>query len=197
MSNIQQAPPLWERQEYDTKTGYEMFSLYYLPLPAPRTYLKAYENYLIAQNKYKAGKPPTSVPGHWKNYIYAYDKYGNPAAGARNWQERALAWDDHKAALARAADLEAAVKFRSSVQKTLNEAQDKIETAVKQAVLNPADPDQLARFVRVVYSAALDYFDLKPPERTAEEDRPFNLPTLEEWRAARLEQLENLTQSGE
>jgi len=204
MNNINddyERPPLWKQQVYETPANYERFSLYYLPQTPPRSYTESYVRYLVAEKgKDRAKIGRVQMPGHWIRWALCKDQAGNPVAGGVTWQQKAMAWDEFKRELKRQDEIDRSVKMREDVQKTLRRAQDKIDGAIKALSVSGLSPDELIRLMRAVYTYSLEFYDLRPPDRIAvadDEARPFGMPTLEEWRKSRLDQLSALIDGDE
>jgi len=91
--------PLWERQPWDTAASFDRFHRFYLPQERPRSVVEAYRRY-----RQTTGKDPAKIrqaPGGWNNWAAGRDSKGQPIEGAKTWEQRAQAYDDHLAKLDR------------------------------------------------------------------------------------------------
>lgn len=96
--------PLWERQPWDTAASFDRFHRFYLPQERPRALDEAYHDYLAERRGLQKGaKEVTSkrAPGQWQRWFRAQDGAGQPIDGAKSWEQRAQAYDDHLAELDR------------------------------------------------------------------------------------------------
>lgn len=94
-----ETPRPWERQPYDTQASWVYFQLYQEQDP-PRSVLVAYRKWRRREGVNEAA-PPKKLPGSWSNLSAGKTRRGDPIPGAMTWEQRALAWDDHLAALER------------------------------------------------------------------------------------------------
>jgi len=101
------AEHVWERQQGESPEAFAAFECYRRLPPDERSLQRAWEQYrnrpgnARERSKETAGKPH----GHWTRWMRRW-----------RWQERALAWDEQVAALARDQELERELKARLAEQ---------------------------------------------------------------------------------
>ncbi len=94
--------PLWERQPWDTTASFDRFHRFYLPQERPRSLNEAYRRYRSEKGQKEARPDATlEAPGSWRRWFRAQDGAGQPIDGAKTWEQRAQAYDDHLAQLDR------------------------------------------------------------------------------------------------
>jgi hypothetical protein len=97
----------WEPMEGETAKAFEAFEYYRRLPPGERSLQRAWEHYwdrpgnARARHQQEAGKPH----GHWTRWMSRW-----------RWRERALAWDEEVAALARDQELERELKAKLQEQ---------------------------------------------------------------------------------
>lgn len=89
---MSQESQIWEKQPYDSNTGYGCFVKYYLNVPdGERSYIKAYNAYLAERNR-----PPKEIlPGNWHLWCYGRGRDGRKSPGRHTWAERYEAFQAH------------------------------------------------------------------------------------------------------
>jgi len=93
-------PKPWEMQPWDTPRSFRAFREFYLAQDPPRSVSEAYR-----RSRFKRGiVDPKNKPasGRWQYWARGQDNNGKPIPGALSWEERAVAWDKHLAAIASA-----------------------------------------------------------------------------------------------
>ena len=96
--------PLWERQPWDTAASFDRFHRFYLSQERPRALDEAYRDYLAERRGLQKGAKEVAskrAPGQWQRWFRAQDGGGQPIDGAKTWEQRAQAYDDHLAQLDR------------------------------------------------------------------------------------------------
>lgn len=91
---------VWELQPYDTETGYNYFTRFYLPQSQPRTLQEAYVKHLIEVKNVPEETAKKRKPSKlWRQWFYATDKQNNRLKDSLTWEERAAAYDRYKMGL--------------------------------------------------------------------------------------------------
>lgn len=188
--------PIWERQPYETKTGFDRFFFHFLTQKPPRTIVAAYRSYIESKQGKTAASKVKKASGQWLSWAYARDKNGDPIPGAFTWQKRGEAWDAYKRELIRAAELDEAVKIQKKGREILDEALTKIQKMVQGMPIKDIPPHQVASFLRAVYGEITTFFDLEPPIRVSDapddaaaNERPFD---LQAWQTRRVNQMKQI-----
>jgi len=96
----------WERQEGETAKGFEAFELF-RRLGPDRTVQAAWEQYFFrpGTRRERGTKGVSPAPGYFKRWSARW-----------RWHERAVAWDEEVAALARDRELDCALRARVAEQ---------------------------------------------------------------------------------
>lgn len=116
--------PLWERQAWDTPMGFEFFR-YYLNQEAPRSLLKAYNEFRRSKMGQNRAKDSRYVPGTYRNIAQGKTGRGISKIGAVDFKTRALAWEDHIASLEREKWKDRKLELQETEWKIANELLDK------------------------------------------------------------------------
>ena len=86
-------PPLWERQEWDTRASFTYFYNYYLLQLPPRSLNRGYRNYRTDIGQIQDRK--TEAASAWRNWFKARSYSGKKIKGAVGWARRANVFDDY------------------------------------------------------------------------------------------------------
>ena len=97
----------WERQQGESAQAYEAFEYYRRLPPGERSLQRAWEDHCNrpGQARERRGRGTGGPHGHWTRWMSRW-----------RWKERALAWDEEVAALARDQELERELKSRLAAQ---------------------------------------------------------------------------------
>jgi len=87
--------PLWERQAWDTAASFKAFRTWLLQEQRPRSLDAAYRQQV--GREWYAGGTRIRASDTWRRWYQAKGKDGERIPGARTWEERARAYDDHLA----------------------------------------------------------------------------------------------------
>lgn len=92
---------LWERQPWDTDASFARFHTYYLAQERPRSIDEAYRRHYAELRGLPMGHNQVTekrAPGQWRRWARGQNGKGQPIPGAKSWEARAAAYDDHLAA---------------------------------------------------------------------------------------------------
>jgi hypothetical protein len=90
MTNEAGNSQIWEKQPYDSESGYRYFLAYYIQSESKtRSYIQAYNEYRAERKK----KPVESIPGNWRLWCSGVDKKGKRVEGRHTWAERYEAYE--------------------------------------------------------------------------------------------------------
>lgn len=87
---------LWERQSWDTDASFACFQIWLLQDARPRSLDAAYREY-VGRERYANGTL-IRASDHARRWYQAKNGKGRPIEGAKTWEARAAAYDDHLAA---------------------------------------------------------------------------------------------------
>ena len=121
---------LWERQPWENQTSWALFQ-HYLNLEAPRTLTRAYALYRAARGLKEAAKK--DVPGSYRNLAQGKRGNGDEIPGSVTFEVRAMAFDDHVAALER----EKWIKRKLALRESEWEAGSALIERAKQMLMFP------------------------------------------------------------
>ena len=85
-----QSTEIWEKQSYDSNTGYDYFWKYYVNSEeGKRGYVHAYNTF-----RQERGKPPAKhIPGNWTLWCKGINKNGKRLPHRHTWAERYAAYE--------------------------------------------------------------------------------------------------------
>ncbi len=166
--------PLWERQPWDTPASFDRFQRYYLSQSPPRSLDEAYRRYRAERPGPQTGCKPATIgraPGSWRRWARGQDGQRQPIPGAATWEARALAWDDHQAALerqrwetrrreVRVADYQAGQELRELVEKVLEQTPQFIKTTRRLVKGQGSQPDREVITLGINLEAAVKALEL-------------------------------------
>lgn len=97
---VEERPPLWERQSWDTTTSYESFLYDYLPQPKPRSYRLAYHAYCkrTGREPHRDAYGNTQVGKQYSRWVNGWNyaglrPEGSPFEFSLTWNQRAEFYD--------------------------------------------------------------------------------------------------------
>jgi len=91
--------PLWERQPWDTAASFKVFQLWLQQEQRPRSLDAAYRSHV--GREWYANGTRIRASDACRRWYQGRDKDGQPIDGAKTWEQRAQAYDDHLAQLDR------------------------------------------------------------------------------------------------
>lgn len=160
---------IWEKQSWDTNTGYDRFFRYYLPQRPPRSLEQAYRDWYYDEYGKELEKG-RRAPRYWRCWHSGLNNFRKPIKGAIPWPDRADAWD-------RSRNAQEIVQMEQERQEQIQRVRVISQIALTKIAkawqnFDPSNPEirlsEIAQATKTLSDLLVRFYDLGLPDRQNE-----------------------------